>query len=156
MNGRILYLWESLQPSLSTVIPRTPGFFAHQKYTIFIPFGSVLASEKLVCSILERQAENWQVDGGPQRMSEQNLYTIRDTLKIDQPATYRIQVAGYLDENWTTRLGGLRISTDARDDDKLITMLSGELIDQAALFGVLKALYDMRLPLLSVECLEVA
>jgi len=89
-------------------------------------------------------------------MSEQNLYTIRDTLKIDHPATYRIQVAGYLDENWTTRLGGLRISTDARDDDKLITMLSGELIDQAALFGVLKALYDMRLPLLSVECLEVA
>ena len=87
-------------------------------------------------------------------MSEQDLYTMRGELKIDQPATYRIRVAGYLDENWTTRLGGLRISADTRDDDKLITTLSGALIDQAALFGVLKALYDMRLPLLSVECLE--
>ena len=89
-------------------------------------------------------------------MSEQNLYKMRDTLKIDQPATYRIQVAGYLDENWSTRLGGLTISIDNQDDDKVITTLSGALIDQAALFGVLKALYDMRLPLLSVECIEVA
>ena len=87
-------------------------------------------------------------------MSEKNLYNTRGTLKIDQPATYRIQVAGYLDENWSTRLGGLTIRIDNQNDDKLITTLSGALIDQAALFGVLKALYDMRLPLLSVECLE--
>jgi hypothetical protein len=89
-------------------------------------------------------------------MSEQNLYKMKGTLKIDQPATYRIQVAGFLDENWSTRLGGLKISVNTRDDDTLITTLSGVLIDQAALFGVLKALYDMRLPLLSVECMEVA
>jgi hypothetical protein len=88
-------------------------------------------------------------------MSKQNLYKMRGTLKIDQPATYCIQVAGYLDENWSTRLGGLTISIDNQDDDKLITTLYGALIDQAALFGVLKALYDMRLPLLSVECIEV-
>ena len=87
-------------------------------------------------------------------MSEQNLYKMRGTLKIDQPATYRILVAGYLDENWSNRLGGLTISIDTEDNDKLITMLFGALIDQAALFGVLKTLYDMRLPLLSVECLE--
>jgi hypothetical protein len=65
-------------------------------------------------------------------------------------------VAGYLDKNWSNRLGGLTISIDNQDDAKLITTLSGALIDQAALFGVLKALYDMRLPLLSVECIEVA
>jgi len=87
-------------------------------------------------------------------MSEQNLYKMRGTLKIDQPATYRILVAGYLDKNWSNRLGGLTISIDTEDNDRLITMLSGALMDQAALFGVLKALYDMRLPLLSVECLE--
>jgi hypothetical protein len=86
-------------------------------------------------------------------MSEQNLYKMRGTLKIDQPATYCIQVAGYLDENWSNRLGGLTISSTAHDDNTRITTLSGSLIDQAALFGVLKALYDMRLPLLSVECL---
>ena len=89
-------------------------------------------------------------------MSEKNLYKTKGTFKIDQPATYRILVAGYLDKNWSNRLGGLTISIDTEDDDKLITMLSGALIDQAALFGVLKALYDMRLPLLSVECVEVA
>jgi hypothetical protein len=88
-------------------------------------------------------------------MSEQNIFKLRGTLKIDQPATYSIQVAGYLDENWSNRLGGLRIRTDTRDENTLITTLSGALIDQAALFGVLKALYDMRLPLLSVECLEI-
>jgi hypothetical protein len=87
-------------------------------------------------------------------MSEQNLYKMRGTLKIDQPATYSIQVAGYLDAYWSNRLGGLEISNTAQDENMLITTLSGALIDQAALFGVLKALYDMRLPLLSVKCLE--
>ena len=35
-----------------------------------------------------------------------------------------------------------------------LTTLSGSLVDQAALYGVLNALYDMHLPLLSVECVE--
>ena len=65
-----------------------------------------------------------------------------------------IQVAGYLDESWSTRLGGLEITISDPDENARIATLSGSLIDQAALFGVLKTLYDMRLPLLSVECLE--
>lgn len=76
-------------------------------------------------------------------------------LKIDKPATYCIQVVGHLDENWSERLGGLKIITSSQQGIKAVTTLSGQIIDQAALFGVLKALYDMRLPLLSVECLEV-
>jgi len=79
---------------------------------------------------------------------------MKSALKIDQQATYIIRVAGYLDENWSTRLGGLKISSNSWDENTLITTLSGALVDQAALFGVLKALFDMRLPLLSVECLE--
>ena len=79
----------------------------------------------------------------------------KSKLKIDQSATYSIQVAGYLDESWSTRLGGLTIRVSDPDENTLVTTLSGALIDQAALFGVLKALYDMRLPLLSVECVEV-
>ena len=76
-------------------------------------------------------------------------------LKIDQAATYCIRVAGYLDESWSARLGGLEIAPSEPREKQSVTMLSGSLIDQAALFGVLKALYDMRLPLLSVECVEV-
>ena len=88
-------------------------------------------------------------------MSNQNLHTFGLELKIDQPATYCIQVAGYLDENWSARLGGLKIASTDLEGKQAVTILSGPVIDQAALFGVLKALYDMRLPLLSVECLEI-
>jgi hypothetical protein len=70
---------------------------------------------------------------------------------IGLPATYRIQVIGQIDENWSDWLGGLTITSTRLDDRQVITSLQGTLIDQAALFGVLMALYDSRLPLLSVE-----
>lgn len=76
-------------------------------------------------------------------------------LTVSMPATYRIRVIGYLDENWSDRLGGLMINSSNQEGKSAVTTLSGSIIDQAALFGVLNALYDMRLPLLSVECLEV-
>ena len=76
-------------------------------------------------------------------------------LNLDTPATYRIRVKGYLDSSWTDRLGGLTITPISQGDEQMITNLSGQLLDQAALFGVLVALYDMRLPLISVDCLEV-
>ena len=71
---------------------------------------------------------------------------------IGSPATYHIQVVGQLDENWSHRLGGLTITSTHVEDQRVITSLQGKLIDQAALFGVLMTLYDLRLPLLSVEC----
>lgn len=76
-------------------------------------------------------------------------------LTIDKPAIYTIRVVGYLDENWSARLGGLKINPAIQEGKTAITSLSGPVIDQAALFGVLKALYDLHLPLLSVECLEI-
>lgn len=75
-------------------------------------------------------------------------------LTVDKPATYCIQVVGALDEKWSDRLGGLSIHVASPGRKTSVTTLSGPVIDQAALFGVLKALYDMRLPLLYVECLE--
>ena len=88
-------------------------------------------------------------------MTNRDTYINEGKLTIDQPATYCIRVVGYLDEKWSTRLSGLKISPVMQNEKRAITTISGPLIDQAALFGVLKALYDMRLPLLSVECLEV-
>ena len=75
---------------------------------------------------------------------------------MGSPATYHIQVIGPLDETWSNRLGGLTITPTHLDDQQVITSLEGKLVDQAALFGVLMALYDLRLPLLSVECVEAA
>ena len=40
-------------------------------------------------------------------------------------------------------------------DGSLLSVLTGGLVDQAALFGVLNGLYGLGLPLISVECLEI-
>jgi hypothetical protein len=74
-------------------------------------------------------------------------------LTLDTPATYRIQVKGHLDSNWSDRLGGLTITTSSQEDEPTVTTLRGDLLDQAALTGVLYALYSLHLPLLSVEYL---
>ena len=75
-------------------------------------------------------------------------------LSIDQPAPYRIRIQGELEEHWSDRMGGMQISSQTQGDGSIVTTLEGQLIDQAALFGVLVALYNLRLPLISVECLE--
>ncbi len=72
-------------------------------------------------------------------------------LTLDTPATYRIRVKGYLPTSWSDRLGGLAITTASRDDGPTVTTLHGELLDQAALAGVLSALYNLHLPLISVD-----
>ena len=79
----------------------------------------------------------------------------KGNLAVDKSAVYCIRVAGYLDKNWSNRLGGLEISATSQRGMPAVTTLSGSILDQAALFGVLKALYDMRMPLISVECLEI-
>jgi hypothetical protein len=71
---------------------------------------------------------------------------------VGSSANYEIRVVGKLDENWSNRLGGLMITSSILNNQQVITTLKGNLIDQAALFGVLMTLYDLRLPLLSVEC----
>ena len=73
-------------------------------------------------------------------------------LRPDTPATYRICVQGFLDERWSDRLGGVSITTTGQKSGAPVTTLSGRLIDQAAVLGVLNTLHDLRLPLLFVEC----
>jgi hypothetical protein len=71
--------------------------------------------------------------------------------EFDLPATYRIRVKGYLDSRWSGRLGGMEISTIEPAEAGPETTLVGWLPDQAALCGVLNALYDLHLSLVSVE-----
>jgi hypothetical protein len=75
-------------------------------------------------------------------------------LTLDTPATYRIRVKGYLDSGWSDRLGGLTITPASQDEVTQVTTLVGQVVDQAALAGVLSALYTLHLPLLSVEYLS--
>ena len=78
----------------------------------------------------------------------------RDRVKFEGPATYQIVVRGFLDEKLSDRLGGMRITSESRGDEKPVTTLGGRLLDQAQLSGVLNALYEMHLPILSVEILD--
>jgi len=75
--------------------------------------------------------------------------------KMEGSATYRICVGGLLDTAWSDRLGGMTITTTGGRDSPETTTLEGRLPDQAALTGVMSTLYELHLPVLSVECLEI-
>ena len=71
---------------------------------------------------------------------------------LGTPATYRIYIRGYLDNDWSNQLGGMAIQHKATKGGTTITTLQGTMVDQAALFGVLNSLYGLGFPILSVEC----
>ena len=83
-----------------------------------------------------------------------NQTSLENGLKLETPATYRIRVQGLLDASWSDRLSGMAISRIKTKKNAPVTMLVGHLADQDALAGVLNALYNLHLPLLSVENLD--
>jgi hypothetical protein len=74
---------------------------------------------------------------------------------LNTQTVYRITIKGLLSEAWSDRLGGLQIVPARSADGQSMTVLAGELVDQTALLGVLNTLYDLHLPILSVESLPV-
>jgi hypothetical protein len=73
-------------------------------------------------------------------------------LHSGEPARYCIVVEGSLDPSWSGRLAEMQIATRQREDQKPVTMLRGQVRDQAALMGVLNSLYQMHMTILSVDC----
>ena len=74
-------------------------------------------------------------------------------LSLDRPASYQIKVPGHLDEHWSDWAGELAISIGCDHEGLPTTTLTGRL-DQAALQGLLRRLYSLGLPLISVQYLE--
>ena len=64
--------------------------------------------------------------------------------------TYRIRVRGSLDSSWSEWFDGL----DVVNEDQETTVLTGVVVDQAALHGLIVKVRDLGLPLLTVECVE--
>ena len=67
-----------------------------------------------------------------------------------QPMVYQIRIKGHLGSQWTEWFEGLTITLEENGD----TLLTGPVIDQAALHGWLKKVRDLGMPLLSVNSVE--
>lgn len=62
------------------------------------------------------------------------------------PRVYQIRIKGQLDSQWTDWFEGMTITLEENGE----TLLSGQVIDQAALHGLLKKVRDLGMPLISV------
>ena len=71
------------------------------------------------------------------------------TQKLDpnQPTIYQIRIRGHLGPQWTDWFDWLTVTLEENGD----TLLTGPVVDQAALHGLLKKVRDLGMPLLAVN-----
>jgi hypothetical protein len=77
-----------------------------------------------------------------------------DRLRMDQPSAYHIVVQGHLDTTYADWLEGMLVVLTRDQQQQPVTILTGQLLDQAALIGVLRSLYNLRFPVLFVKWLQ--
>ena len=63
-----------------------------------------------------------------------------------------IRVRGLIDESWSEWLGGLALTANEHGE----TVLTGQIADGSALYGIIARLRDLGLPLQEVKCEDVA
>ncbi|GAC1302685.1 MAG: hypothetical protein NVSMB27_42590 [Ktedonobacteraceae bacterium] len=76
--------------------------------------------------------------------------TFNSEMEPGQPLVYQIKIKGHLDRHWTDWFGGLTITLEVNGE----TLLTGAVVDQAALHGLLRKVRDLGMPLLSVVCVK--
>jgi hypothetical protein len=69
-----------------------------------------------------------------------------------QPMIYQIRIKGHLGREWTDWFEGLTLT--ALDNGE--TLLTGPVVDQAVLYGLLRKVRDLGIPLLSVVCVKAS
>jgi hypothetical protein len=70
----------------------------------------------------------------------------------DKPWRCELCIKGHLDDRWADWFGGATITLEDNGD----TLLTGPVVDQAALHGLLKRVRDLGLPLISVIRVELS
>ncbi len=73
----------------------------------------------------------------------------------DCPVIYQITVQGYVDKSRADWFDGMDIEPQVDADGRSVTKLTGKVVDQAALHGLLRKLYDLGLSLLSIKRSEL-
>lgn len=68
----------------------------------------------------------------------------------DGSGLYEIRLKGHLDDRRADRFDGLTITLEENGE----TLLTGPVMDQAALHGLLKKVRDFGMPLVSVKCVD--
>jgi hypothetical protein len=68
----------------------------------------------------------------------------------DETGLYEIRIHGHLDARWAARFEGLTLTLEDNGD----TLLTGPVVDQAALHGLLRKVRDLAMPLVSVTRLS--
>jgi hypothetical protein len=68
----------------------------------------------------------------------------------DQPMVYQVRIKGHLGGEWTDWFGGLSITLEENGE----SLLTSPVIDQAALYGLLRKVRDLGMPLVSVTRVE--
>ena len=79
---------------------------------------------------------------------------VTERLHIDEPSSYCIAVQGHLDAAHVDWLEGLRVDLTHDANQQPVTLLIGELLDQAALIGVLRSLYNLHFPVVYIQWLN--
>lgn len=74
------------------------------------------------------------------------MHETQDPTDTPTTAIYAIRLKGHLDERWSRWLGGLTVTQEADGS----TRLTGPVVDQAALYGLLRRIRDLGVPLLAV------
>ena len=72
--------------------------------------------------------------------------TFNSEMNPGQPLVYQIRIKGHLGRQWTDWFEGLAITLEDNGE----TLLTGPVVDQAALHGLLRKVRDVAMPLLSV------
>jgi len=88
-------------------------------------------------------------------MTGHNMYKVMSSKRnpktdLGQPNVYQIRIKGHLSDQWTGWFEGLTITLKENGD----TLLTGPVVDQAALFGLLKKVRDVGIALVSINRVE--
>jgi hypothetical protein len=84
---------------------------------------------------------------------ECTMHTNKPKLTLTQPVDYQIKISGALPSFWADGDSSASITVEVSAGGQVISTITGQM-DQAALIGLLRRLYSLGFPLISVNCIQ--